>query len=246
MAGSERGLAKRNRQRTPPIGLRPAARFAPFAASSSLRAGSAGRNRSGTVGLPLPFPRRQVLCRNHEDWLCFAAQRQPFSVRNSILCNDFHPWNFGFVWSLFHLQVSAGQTSRVPNLRVVPGRAAVAACAASELPESRLTLSVYATRHGLCAPDPSFWQTRWPDAARHNCNGFAGNAGYVALLHGGGAKMSAGSLPVRRAAAWASGRNADRGVDPTRHWVRTGNTFPFFSPAQRKGSTAKHLILGPV
>jgi hypothetical protein len=133
--------------------------LAPFAVSSSLRAGSAGRDRSGTVGLPLPFPRRQVLCRNHEDWLCFAARRQPFFVRNSILCNDFHPWNFGFVWSLFHLQVSAGQASRVRNLRVVSGRAAVASCAASELTSSRLTLSVYATRHGLCAPDPSFWRT---------------------------------------------------------------------------------------
>ena len=133
----------------------------------------------------------------------------PFSVRNSILCNDFHPWNFGFVWSLFHLQVSAGQASRVPNLRVVLGRAAVAACAASDLSESRLTLSVYATRHGLCVPDPSFWRTRWPVAARHNCNGFANNAGCFARLHGGGAKMSAGSSPVRPAStAWASARNA--------------------------------------
>jgi len=36
-------------------------------------------------------PRRRVSWRNLEDWLCFAARPQPFSARNSILCNDFHP-----------------------------------------------------------------------------------------------------------------------------------------------------------
>jgi hypothetical protein len=170
--------------------------------------------------------------------LCFAARRQPFSVRNSILCNDFHPWNFGFVRSLFHFQVSAGQASRVPNLRIVPGRAAVAACAASELPESRLTLSVYATRHGLCAPDPSFWRTRWPDAARHNCNGFAGNAGCFARLHGGGAKMTAGSLPVRPAStAWAYARN------PTSSRLYSaGKLFCSLSQKREKGTSLTSTV----